>query len=360
MPSRLIIFAVIALVAGCQSAPIRQTAATTDLRVVEEAFLSPMRPADNIDSPAAWHAADGSTWVIASAKASHRLVVYDGATGSRLGAFGRLGEAAGELDRPNGVFVVDDLLFVVERDNRRVQVFSLPAFDPLLVFGAGDLRSPYGLWVGRGNEGYVVHVTDSYQTARDTVPPLAELDRRVKRFQVDRDGNGTLSAHLLDAYGDTGTEGALRVVESIWADPANDRVLIAEEDESWANEIKLYSLAGRYAGRNFGADILEAQAEGIALYACDDGGGYWLTTAQGKTRTTFHVFERSGLEHVGAFAGLRVANTDGVWLTQTASARFPAGAFYAVHDDQGLVGFDWRDIARALDLRSDCVTGPGR
>ncbi len=355
MPNRLILFAAIGLVVGCQSAPVRHTADVADVRVVDEAFLSPMQPVDNIDSPTAWHAPDGSTWVIASAKATDRLVVYDGATGARLGAFGRAGEAAGELRRPNGVFVIDDLLFVVERDNRRVQVFSLPAFESLLAFGAEDLRNPYGLWVGRNDDGYVVHVTDSYQTARDKVPPLSELDRRVKRFQVDRDGGGAMAAHLIDTYGDTGVDGALRVVESIWADPVNDRVLIAEEDESWANEVKLYTLAGRYTGRNFGADILEAQAEGIALYACDDGGGYWLTTAQGKTQTTFHVFERSSLEHVGAFAGRQVANTDGVWLSQTATTRFPAGVFYAVHDDQGLAGFDWRDIARTLDLRSDCV-----
>ncbi len=354
MRNHLILLTTVALTAGCQSAPTRQVAAA-EVHVVEEAFLSPMHPADNIDSPTAWHGPGGSTWVIASAKATDRLVVYDGATGERLGAFGRPGGALGELRRPNGVFVIDDLLFVVERDNRRVQIFSLPAFESLIAFGADDLLNPYGLWVGRTDHGYVVHVTDSYQTPRDRVPPLAELDRRVKRFQVERDGHGGLSAQLLDAYGDIGSAGALRVVESIWADPINDRVLIAEEDESWANEIKLYTLAGRYSGRNFGADILEAQAEGIALYACADGGGYWLTTAQDKQRTTFHLFERGSLEHVGAFAGASVANTDGVWLTQVASARFPAGAFYAVHDDQGLVAFDWRDIAGALELRSDCI-----
>lgn len=355
MSHRLTLLAVIALVAGCQSTPLRQASAVIEPRVIEEAFLSPMRPADNIDSAAAWHAPDGSTWVIASAKASHRLVVYDGATGERLGAFGRGGKTAGELDRPNGVFVIDNLLFVVERDNRRVQVFSLPAFDSLLAFGTEDLKNPYGLWVGQDDGGYVVHVTDSYQTTHDTVPPLSELDGRVKRFRVERSGTTALSARLLDTYGDTSPEGALRVVESIWADPANDRVLIAEEDESWANEIKLYTLAGRYAGRNFGADALEDQAEGIALYTCTDGGGYWLTTAQGKTQTTFHLFDRNSLTHVGAFVGKHVANTDGVWLTQTATERFPAGAFYAVHDDQGVVGFHWRDIARALELRSDCV-----
>jgi 3-phytase len=32
---------------------------------------------------------------------------------------------------------------------------------------------------------------------------------------------------------------------------------------------------------------------------------------------------------------------------------FPAGAFFAVHDDQAVAAFDWRDIASELGL-TDC------
>lgn len=346
------------LLAACGSGPVHkagQPSPAAAPAVIAEAFVSPLTPADNIDSLAAWHGGDGSVWLIATAKDSDQLVVYDGSDGRRIGTFGERGDGVGALRRPNGVFVIDDLLFVVERDNRRVQLLSLPGFKPLLEFGRDTLIKPYGLWVGRANGGYILHVTDAYETVDGQVPPLRELDRRVKRYLVERKiGNGW-SAHLLDAYGDTGEEGALRIVESIWADMVHGNVLIAEEDETWANEIKVYSMAGSYSGRRFGHDVLEAQAEGIALYACLDGDGYWLTTAQGKRQTTFHLFDRRSFAHVGAFIGEQVANTDGVWLSQTASARFPAGAFYAVHDDQGVVGFDWRDIAGALDLRQDCT-----
>src|SRR3546814_3015825 len=90
-----------------------------------------MTPDDNIDSPAAWAAPDGRVLVIATAKATDRLVVYDGATGETLRHVGRSGAGEGEFDRPNGVAVVDELLFVVERDNRRVQVLRLPGFSPV-------------------------------------------------------------------------------------------------------------------------------------------------------------------------------------------------------------------------------------
>src|SRR3546814_2319905 len=104
--------------------------------------------------------------------------------------------------------------------------------------------------------------------------------------------------------------------------------------------------------RTFGGDFLQSQAEGIALKACADGSGWWLTTEQGKGRTVFHLFDRSTLAHVGAVAGESVANTDGIWLHDAPPTRSPEGALYAVHDDQGMVALDWRDIAGALDLHA--------
>jgi 3-phytase len=322
--------------------------------VVAEAIRTRMTPEDNIDSPAAWQAPDGAIWVIATAKATDRLVVYDGRTGETLRTVGSAGTGEGQFDRPNGVAVADDLLFVVERDNHRVQVLRLPGFEPVLVFAAEDLVKPYGLWVNRLGNGYEVYVTDAYmagedEQGEDILPPLAELDRRVKRYALTPDGGGYRST-LVSAFGDAGEQGALRVVESIWGDPGNDRLLIAEEDETYANELKVYDLSGNFAGRTIGRDVFRAQSEGIMLKACKDGGGWWITTEQGKGRTVFHLFDRNTLGHAGAVTGQTVANTDGIWLHDVPSDRFPQGVLYAVHDDQGVVAFDWRDIASALSL----------
>lgn len=329
-----------------------------ELPVIDEAWLGPMRPADNIDSPAAWTAPDGRAWVVATAKATDVLVVYDGDDGRELRRVGRTGTGPGEFDRPNGIAIAGDLAFVVERDNHRVQVLRLPAFAHVASFGAGDLVKPYGLWVRERAGGFDVYVTDAYMVGEDAngddvLPPLAELDRRVKRYAVERDGDG-LRATLASAFGDTGAHGALRVVESIWGDADNDRLLIAEEDEAYANELKVYDLEGRFAGRTIGGEVFAAQAEGIMLKRCAGGGGWWLTTEQGKGRTVFHLFDRRTLAHAGAVTGRTVANTDGIWLRDAASARFPDGVLYAVHDDQGVVALDWRDIAAALAL-PDCA-----
>lgn len=325
-----------------------------DIPVIDEAFRSAMTPDDNIDSVAAWESGAGALWVVATAKSSHRLVVYDGHSGETLRTVGTHGSGDGEFDRPNGIAVVDDLAFVVERDNHRVQVLRLPEFEHVLSFAAEDLVKPYGLWINRVGGRYEVYVTDSYHDGEDAhgedvLPALADLDRRVRRYAVSIDAAGA-SARLTGSFGDTTELGALRVVESLWGDPDNDVLLIAEEDETYANELKAYDLEGRFSGRVIGSDVFEAQSEGIMLKTCGNGAGWWITTEQGKGRTVFHLFDRVSLDHVGAVTGRTVANTDGIWLHDDPTDRFPDGVLYAVHDDQGLVAFDWRDVAGALSL----------
>lgn len=333
--------------------------------VVKETFVTAVTPQDNIDSPAAWRAPDGKTWLFATAKEGKGLVVYDGDTGATLRTVGTQGKASDQFDRPNGVFVQplsdrpgEALLFVVERDNRRVQVLGLPSLRSLGTFGEAQLRKPYGLWVHAIDGGFDVLVTDAYMAGEDAqgeeiVPPLAQLDRRVQRYRVALADDDLQASHT-GAFGDTGAQGAIRIPESLWGDTANDRLLIAEEDIASGTSVREYGLDGRYRGRTLGAGLFKAQAEGIALWQCADGSGYWIATDQFKDRSLFHLFDRRTLAHVGAFAGEVVGNTDGIWLHQGATARFPSGVFYAVHDDQAVAAFDWRDVAMALKLPAVC------
>lgn len=320
-------------------------------QVIREAFLTPATPAENIDSPASWRAPDGQRWLLATAKAGDRLVIYDGGTGHPLRTVGSTGTALGQMRRPNGIAVIDDLALVVERDNHRVQLFQLPSMQPLLVLGADDLKQPYGLWVRAQKDSYEVIVSDNYMSPQneDLPPPLAELDQRFKRYQLRRVPEGW-QARLMGSFGETTDAGAIRIAESVFGDVENDRLLLAEEDVATGTRLREYDLEGRYRGRDIGADLFKAQAEGMALMRCEGGAGYWIATDQFKDRSLFHIFDRKTLRHLGAFAGEKTANTDGVWLDQTSDARFPQGVFYAVDDDQAVAAFDWRDIAKALNL----------
>ncbi|HET6617928.1 MAG TPA: phytase, partial [Gemmatimonadota bacterium] len=219
-------------------------------------------------------------------------------------------------------------------------------------FGEAELRRPNG--IASYEDGGAIHlfVTDNYELVEDEIPPDSMLGERVEHFRVRIDG-GKVSAEHVDTFGDTSGEGVLHKVETIGVDPANDRVVIAEElepDSHW----KLYRLDGTFSGEVFGRGYFPQEAEGLALYACPGPSGYWVATDQGMETNTFHVFDRQTLEHLGAFSGATTRNTDGVALTQVGFGPFPAGAFYAIHNDGNIAAFSWVDIAEALDLRSDC------
>jgi 3-phytase len=296
---------------------------------------------------------DGQILLLATAKGSHVVMAYDGETGALVGRMGRQGSGPGEFLRPNGIFVHDDHVFIVERDNRRVQVLTLPDFQSVATFGDDVLLKPYGISGFESDDG-VLHlwITDDFDVTGEAP---ATWENRVKRFAVDVAGSGaqaTVSATLKGTVGDAEGSGRLVVVESILADPAHDRLLIADEDES-QRTIKVFRLDGTFTGRQLGGDVFSAEPEGIALWGCE-AGGYLLMADQSYDMNQFHVFDRESLEHLGTFAGEAVANTDGVAVLNGPAGRLGEGAFYAIHADQGAVGFAWSDVAAALGLRPTC------
>lgn len=320
---------------------------------LKERYLTQRDPKDNVDSVALWHGPKGQHWLIATAKTTDRVMVYDARNGLPVKKFGSAGTALGQFERPNGVFVVDDLALIVERDNRRVQVFELPDFKPLIAFGSeGDeaLKKPYGLWVHKLASGdYRVFVTDNYETPEGTVPPDAELGARVHQYLLRRTAEGW-RAGLERRFGATSGPGVLHIVESLWGDPVTGRLLIADEEEFRYRDIKIYGFDGQFKGQRLGGGVFRAQPEGIALYACTDGSGSWFTTDQARGENYFHLFDRRTLEYQGSFSGEVTRNTDGIWLSRAPVPGFAHGSFMAVHDDGNVAAFDLGEILDAVGV----------
>ncbi len=334
-----------------------------DERVVPERYVSPAHPGVELDSLATWPAPDGRTWLIASAKTAHTLMVFDADTGEWLQTVGGKEDAARTFKRPNGLAVHGDHLFVAERDNHRVQMLALPDFAPLGTFGEEQLRAPYGLWINEVSPGGLdVYVTDSFMYGKryEIVPPLAELDQRVRRFHVEMDADDGFSASYLASFGDTAEPGALRVVESIAGDPAFDRLMIADERFPGsagldASTLREYTLAGTFTGRSLPEDTFATEAEGVALWDCSPDTGYWVAVDQRETRTAFHLFNRVDLAPAGSFRGVTTAMSDGIALHAASTAAFPHGALFAMHNDESVSAFDLADIARTLELAAECT-----
>ncbi len=314
-----------------------------EVPAVPEAFQTGRIEADNIDSPAVWHGPQGEHWLIATAKGTHQLVVCDAADGRFLRRVGSEGAAPGQFNRPNGISVHRNLVFVVERDNRRVQVLGLPGFEPLGSLGEERLRKPYGLWVtGDAHEGQV-YVSDNHDPAPDH-----GLDQRIQVYGWRIEDRAFRGKHLR-AIGESEGPGALQVAESVFGDPVYDRLLLSEEDTQQSS-LKVFDLQGRFSGEVIGLGIFRNQVEGIALWDQGEGEGLWLVSDQHRGRNVFRAFDRRSLSYRGAFRGPATQNTDGVWLTTKAYGPFPQGAFFAVHDDGNVSAFDLRAIADVLRL----------
>ena len=371
MNPRILATALVTLVlsACVTTAPQRDvaTAATTKpaprLVTVTERYASDELAQEQLDSLATWTTEDGRTWLIASARSTHRLLVFDADSGERVRTVGSQGDNPGQFNRPNGVAVYADHLFVVERDNRRVQVLALPGFEVVGTFGSAELRRPYGIWVTETGPGDLeVYITDSfmYGSKSDRLPALAELDQRVRRYRVQFDRAGRPTTHYAGAFGDTREESALRRVESIAGDRANDRLLIADESTTHNggqhnSTLREYTFGGRYTGRSLPQDSFGAQADGVALWSCPGGAGYWIAVDQMAPLTIFHLFDRVTLAPRGSFRGTLTARTDGVALHAAATRSFPGGALFTVHDDKAVTAFDLRDIVRLLGLQQGCI-----
>ena len=324
-----------------------------EVAVIKESFTTPRDERDNVDSPALWHGGEGQNWLLATAKEGNAIIVYDAANGEKIGRFGSIGTGLGELSRPNGIAVIDDYAVVIERDNHRVQVFILPEFKPLGVFGESVLRSPYGITIDRFEGKYHLYVTDNYETPEEETPPADSLDRRVHHFAFTVEDNRVAAEHI-KAFGDTSGEGVLYKVESILADRIYNRLLIADEHEDH-RDIKIYDTDGRFTGQIIPHNYFFYEPEGIVLWECEaDSSGYYLIVDQGKINNTFQVFDRKTLEYIGGFSGEITRNTDGTAITQKAFGDFRYGAFYPVHNDGSLTAISWQDIAGTLGLRNDC------
>ncbi len=323
-----------------------------DYKKINEEYITYWNDGDNIDSPAFWQSKDGKqNVIIATSKNKHNLFIYDAITGQIIQKVGKKGTQKGEFQRPNGIWVIDDYLFVCERDNHRIQVLTLPNYESIGFIGDYILKRPYGISIHKQNNEYIMFVTDQYENEDGSYSELSKLNERVKKFSFTLSNNKLESKHIM-SFGDTKGRGILFIVESIYADPINNNLIIAEEDKN-QNIHKIYDLDGKFKNIEIGDDLFEYQAEGIALYDCGNGDGYWFCMDQDyylTKKNTVHIFDRKSLKYVTSFITGKTENTDGVWLTQIPFGNFQKGAFFAVHNDGGVGVFDLEKIMNELGL----------
>ena len=309
--------------------------------VITERWISASDVPADLDSPQVWVSPEGAAWVIVTAKEGDQLHVLDGDTGAELRRVGSEGAGPGQLDRPNGIAIWGDYAVVVERDNQRVQVFSLPDFQSVGTFGESELTYPYGIATVPGDGELRLWITDDYQVD----PAAPDYSRRVHEYRI-RIGPDGIEHQYVHAFGDGPGSAALEVVETIWVDGENDVLLIADET---AKSHRAFTLDGTFSGRSVAEGLIEGDPEGSALYRCG-ASGYWILTDQRDATAHFLIMDRLTFEPLGSFRGEVTANTDGIGITQAPVLGEEGGAVYALQDDRAISAFAWADVAAALGL----------
>ncbi|MFH1832029.1 MAG: phytase [bacterium] len=312
---------------------------------ITETFFTEKNSNNNIDSLAVWHSPTGQHWVVTTAKKTHKLFVYDAATGNKIKDFGTFGKSLMQFARPNGIAIIDNLVFVVERDNHRIQAFTLPEFTCVGCAGEENLIRPYGISIYKTKpDTYIAYITDNYKTEAPD-----HLNQRIHKYEITYN-NRLIKSKLITAFGSEKEKDPFYKVESIVADPENNRLFIAEEKKG-NQAIKIYNLQGEFTGQFLGKDLFLYEPEGIALYTTGQSTGYIVATDQSIQDNTFHVFDRQTLQYCGAFKGSQTSNTDGIALTPITFGSFAKGAFYAINNDSNIAAIAWSEIEHTLNLK---------
>jgi len=246
---------------------------------------------ENIDSLAIYYQ---KNWIIATAKNTHRLLIFNL---SNLKLIKTVGNNS-IFNRPNGISVIDNLCFVVERDGKKVQVFELPAFKKKGAYGDRIFKKPYGITIRKMplNE-YYLYITDN------------EID--ISNIHIIKYINGIFT-YISKFGGDT-----LKESESIIYDDKYGRLYVADEGNK---RIYMYTI-NRF--KRYIIFSMSGDPEGIDIYK-----DYIIATEQTKGEfSKFHVFDRKLMLYRGYFKGVLTKNTDGIKICKD-------GNLFAVDDDK--------------------------
>lgn len=176
-----------------------------------------------------WHGLDGGHRAIGID--GDALVIHDLDSGESK-RFGKTGDGKGEFSHPSAIAVEDDLLFVLEQGNRRIQVLHLPDLESFGFFGEEQLRDPSALALYRiENASFYLYVADTFNNK-------GQQTDIILRYSVSR-GVNTIHGLYLQSFGYTSANGWLENVRSLKVDQEKKQVLVDA-----GGSVRAYTLEG--------------------------------------------------------------------------------------------------------------------
>ncbi len=309
-------------------------------------------------APTVWIGTQGERWLIVSDPDQDALLIHDADSGELLRRYAESGSGPGQLREPRGLYAIDDLLFVVDRGNTRVQVFRLPEFHFLGEFGNSVLQRPASIWIDTVPIGWLrVYVTDDQGLLLSSTQEPKVLDALVQVWQVRRRIEERMRVRYVRALGEVEAPLAFKALAAVHGDRANLNLLIAESETSSSDDqasIRRYTMDGLLQVPQLPVSKDNSAVRGLALWACADGSGYWLAAEQDRTTARLRVHDRQSLQELGSASLPEISRLGGIWLQTGGNGRYADGALYLSGPGSSWALIDWHVIADALSLRRSC------
>ena len=292
-------------------------------KTLPEEFHTFQTPQSNIDSISFWKNKDESiSHIYVTGKEDGAVHIYNANNGDFIGFVKKNGSALGGFQRPNGILVLQDILYVVERDAHKISVFSLPELIFQGSIGFNELQYPYGItgFVDSTDQSHKIFVTDN---------PNAGLPQanRIKHWKINYSEN--VQIKYLGLFGNQ----MFNKVETIACDKEFNRLLVAEEDGTINKIVSLALNDGRLESTPLDTFKFLYEPEGLALIPELN---IWIATDQSDDDNRFYIFDRKSLSLVDTIGLNGVTNTDGIAVGKIGKNWF----LYAVDDDRRVGSFN--------------------
>ena len=230
------------VLASCSVTGVGRGGAMKDYSALERAFTEQITTRGTVPAYAFYHGADNSHWAVAADGGSDALIVYDAVKGTELRRVGKPGTEKGELSDPVAIYIEDDLLFVLERGNDRIQVFELPNFTSFGFIGEDRLDKPEAMAAFHIEPGaFYIYVAET-----QLLPDGGKIGY-IRRFSVSRAVNTIHSAYQF-TFGFSPGVGYLGPITSLTVDQEGRQVAVTSEG-TVSGDTRTYSLDGQYIGR---------------------------------------------------------------------------------------------------------------
>lgn len=346
------------LLAGCT-----REAPQTDAKPIDiQPAVRTQQVADDPDDPAIWiHPGDPARSVIIG---TNKVDAPNGAL-VVFGLDGAIKQTVSGLRRPNNVDVEyglslggqsADIAVAAERYRNQLTVFRIDPESGML----SDVTSPGNsrVFTDRTGEQAAPMGVSLYRRASDgaifaiVAPKNGPRQGYMGQYRLEDDGQGKVKAVFVRYFGAFSGKGE---IEAVAVDDAAGYVYYADEGDGIhkyhadpANPDAANELA------HFGRTGFQADREGIAIYARDDGTGYIVCTDQIAGSSHYRIYKREGEpgnphDHSRLLKIVRggADSTDGLEITsRPLGPSFPAGLMAAMNSSgRNFLFFKWEDVA---------------